>query len=155
MNPKFEIIQPGTGNYEELLEYLKEIDHTHIPSISSRVNLSEWTRKLVDNATLFIYRDAGKIVACVADYVKAAPNLSFATHLSCKAQYADFLLGPQLIRKAIKYEKEYGSSGRIGKVRGSYKALLKFLTGLGFEVIGRSTFPNSNEEELELKLIFK
>mgnify|MGYP001081591077 CR=1 FL=1 len=154
MNPIFEIIEPGNGNFEELYEYLKEIDHTHIPSISSRVNLEEWTMKLIKNATLFIYRDNGKIVACVADYVNKAPNYTFGTHLSAKSQYSDFLLGPQLVTKSLKYAEAYGSAGKRGKIRASNKALLAFYIKLGFEVIAESVFPNSNVVELEIMKTF-
>lgn len=154
MDPKFEIILPGKGNYDELLVYLTEIDNTHVPSLSSRVNLREWTKKLIDHATLFIYRDNGKIVACVADYVNKAPLYSFGTHLSCKHEYADFLLGPQLIRKALKYEREYGSAGKTGKIRESYTALVNYYLKQGFKIVNKSFFPNSDVVELEIKIDF-
>ncbi|MBD5371389.1 MAG: hypothetical protein HDR80_09670 [Bacteroides sp.] len=154
MDLKFEIIQPGTGNYDELYTYLKEIDHTHVPSISSRVNLEEWTRKLIDHATLFVYRDNGKLVACVADYVNKAPEYTFGTHLSAKHEYADYLLGPDLIRRSLKYARQYGSAGKVGKIRSSFKALVEYYFKLGFVVINKSVFPNSNVEELEIILTF-
>lgn len=155
MNPIFEIIYPSEGSYEELYDYLREIDQTHVPSISSRVNLEEWTRKLIDNATLFIYRIEGEIVACVADYVNKAPEFTFGTHLSAKHEYADYMLGPDLVIKSIKYAKSFGSAGIYGKIRSSYKALVDFYLKLGFTIENKSFFPNSNVEELEIKLTFK
>lgn len=154
MNPKFEIILPGNGSYEELYQYLNDIDQTHIPSISSRVNLKEWTQKLIDNATLFVYRDNDEIVACVADYVNQAPDYTFGTHLSAKHNYADLMLGPDLVMKSIKYAKKFGSAGKYGKIRSSYKALVDFYLKLGFKIENRSFFPNSNVEELEIRLTF-
>lgn len=154
MELEYEIILPGRGNYDELLGYIKDIDETHIPSISSRVNIEEWVRKLIDHATLFVYRDQGRIVACVADYVNKAPELSFSTHLSCRHEYADHMLGPDLVIKSIKYEQQYGSAGKYGKVRESFRNILKFYTKLGFKVVNKSHFPNSSEVELEIRKLF-
>ena len=154
MKPIFEIILPESGSYEELYNYLKDIDQTHVPSISSRVNLKEWTKKLIENATLFVYRIDGEIVACVADYINKAPDYTFGTHLSAKHQYADLMLGPDLVMKSIKYAREAGSAGKYGKIRSSYKALVDFYLKLGFKIEKRSFFPNSDVEELEIRLTF-
>lgn len=154
MNPIFEIILPGEGSYEELYNYLKEIDQTHVPSISSRVDLKTWTQKLISNATIFVYRINGEIVACVADYVNKAPDYTFGTHLSAKHKYADLMLGPDLIKKSIKYSKNFGSAGKYGKIRSSFKALVDFYLKLGFKIENKSVFPNSDVEELEIKLTF-
>ena len=154
MIPKFEIIQPGEGNYEDLLSYLKEIDKTHVPSISSRVDLESWTKKLIENATLFVYKVDNKIVACVADYVNKAPEYTFGTHLSAKHEYSDYMLGPDLVLRSIRYSKKIGSAGKWGKIRSSYKALVEFYLKLGFKIERKSFFPNSDVEELEIRLTF-
>lgn len=152
--PKFEIIQPGEGNYDQLYSYLMEIDKTHVPSLSSRVDIASWTKKLISNATLFVYKVDTEIVACVADYVNAAPEYTFGTHLSAKHEYSDFMLGPDLVLKSIRYSQKYGSAGKWGKIRSSYKALVDFYLKLGFKIVNKSYFPNSDVEELEIRLTF-
>lgn len=154
MNLTYEVIEPGTGDWKELYEYICEIDQTHIPSISSRVDLIEWTHKLIDHATLFVYRDEGRIVACVADYVNKAPELTFGTHLSAKHDYSDYMLGPDLIVKSLDYAKKYGSAGKQGKIRKSNSLLLKFYQKLGFKIIAESVFPNSDVVELTIAKYF-
>lgn len=154
MNLVYEVIPPGTGKWNELYEYICEIDQTHIPSISSRVDLIAWTHKLIDHATLFIYRDCGKIVACVADYVNKAPELTFGTHLSAKHEYSDYMLGPDLVIKSLAYAKKFGSAGKQGKIRKSNSLLLKFYQKLGFKIVAESVFPNSDVVELTISKKF-
>jgi len=151
----YETILPTTGNLDEIYEFVKKSDNQFKPPLSARVNLLEHSKKLVNNATLFIARDEGMIIGLHATYFKVKPEMSFATFVYVMEEYqGEHMVGVELIMNSYNYCKNANSSGYWGTFRKSNKALFKFYTRLGFKFEDDGVYPNSDEVRLRVTKYF-
>lgn len=56
--------------YDELLDFLTAVDKDFPTPLSDKVDLSEYTKKLLDRATISATKENGRIVSLVAGYIK-------------------------------------------------------------------------------------
>lgn len=120
------------------------------------MNRDDYIKKIYEKATKFLYEENKKIIALSLVYVNKAPNESFGTYLCVDPRYNDVGLGLELVLKALKYAKEYGSSSFRVMIRSSNSMLFKFYSKLGFKVTQELKYPNSEITEYEMvKLLNK
>lgn len=153
----YSILPPKDINKDEFVRFVKDTELLFVPRLSTRVSLMEYTEKMYQHATLFVVRemdDAGKLIACNAVYVNAAPLDSFATFLVVKEKYANYGIGAKLIIKAVRYCKELGSFGYSLKIRASNKIMYDFYLRLGFIKVSEGKYPHSDEDEYGLRISF-
>lgn len=90
-----------------LLELIKSSDFEFNPSLSSRVNLHDYAKKLHDNGSLFEAYIDGKLVALVAMYANDnVTKKAYITYVYCKKEYRKLGIANQLIKNAFEKLKE-------------------------------------------------
>lgn len=66
---KDELIFSQKINYDQLSDFLAEIDRDFKPALSSRISLEDYAHKLLSNALIFAYSDdSGKIIGAIILY---------------------------------------------------------------------------------------
>ena len=146
----YKVLKPNEGNFEDLRDFITEMDKFFIPTLASRVNIDEYCHKIFSNATRFIYVENGTIIAMSIAYINPSPKESFGTYMAVRPEYEADGLGLDLTRKSIKYAKEIGSSSFRLMMRASNQMLLKFYLKQGFKITKEETYPNSDIKEYEL-----
>lgn len=97
----------NSTSYEELFEFIKSSDFEFNPSLSSRVNLQDYAKKLHDNGSLFEAYIDGKLVALVAMYANDnVTKKAYITYVYCKKEYRKLGIANQLIKNAFEKLKE-------------------------------------------------
>lgn len=149
------ICQPGTIDYADFLQYLRETDHLIIPNLSSRVDLVEYAKKVTSNATLFIAKVGKEWIGVEAVYFHEYPEFSFTTYLSVKENYQkDSIVGMELMLRQLRYLKEHKSKGLRFAIRKSNKALLNYHLKTGGRIISEHLYPGTDIVEVEIEKIF-
>ncbi|CAM4159671.1 GNAT family N-acetyltransferase [Roseateles saccharophilus] len=119
----------------EIESLLKEVDDEFIPSLSSLVNLAEYSQKLHKNATIFSNHDRGKLVALLAVYRTDTVNkVAYCPMLAVAKTHRSYGLGASLVRSAIELLKK--TEFRIFRLE-VYKTnlgVLAFYKKLGFSI---------------------
>lgn len=152
---KYETIKPLTGKLDEIFEFVKMSDAHFRPPLSARVDLLEHTKKLLNNATLFIARHEDRIIGLHATYFNPKPEMSFATYVYVEEKYqGEQMVGISLIMNSYNYCKDYNSAGYWGTFRKSNNALRKFYKRLNFTIEDDGFYPQSNEVRLRCTKIF-
>lgn len=91
----------------ELYSLLKISDSEFEPTLSSRINIWNYSRKLLENAIRFeaYYKD--KIVGLVAVYANdPTKENAFITYVYCKKEYRNIGIAKTLIQRALNYLKK-------------------------------------------------
>lgn len=151
---EYKVFQPKEISFDKLYDFIKESDKLFIPTLSSLVELKEYTEKIYNNATCFVYLNDEDIIALSIAYVNKAPKETYGTYLAVKPEFEADGLGLDLVRKSISYAKEFGSSGFSLQIRSSNTMLLKFYLHQGFTIIKEGLYPNSDIKELDLNKKF-
>ena len=80
MTPRYCI---DTAGPQEIMRHLVACDATFHPSLSARVDLADYARKLAQNATRFEARSDGRLIGLVAVYCNAADRgTAFVSNVS-------------------------------------------------------------------------
>ncbi|MCV2369882.1 GNAT family N-acetyltransferase [Roseateles oligotrophus] len=91
----------------EIEGLLKEIDGDFVPPLSSSVDLTEYSNKLYNKATIFSVHDKGALVAVMAVYCTDAVNrVAYGTMLAVAATHRIYGLGPNLIKSTLDFLKK-------------------------------------------------
>jgi hypothetical protein len=152
---EYYIYQPGTLDYHEFHEYLKEVDHLLIPPLSSRVDLAEYAERVCNRAILFVAKHGEEWVGVEAVYFNEYPEFSFTTHLSVKKEYQEGgKVGMELMLRQLRYLKEHRTKGLRFSIRKSNRALLNYHLKTGGRIISEHTYPGTDIEEVEMEKIY-
>jgi len=152
---KYFIFQPGTVDYHEFLTYLKETDDLIVPHLSSRVNLEEYAKKVVKNATMFVAKKGSEWIGVEAVYFNEYPEFSYNTHLSVKKEYqGNSNVGMDIMLMQRRYLKEHRTKGLRFAIRKSNEALLNYHIKTGGKIISEHTYPGTDIIEVEMEKIF-
>lgn len=147
--------QPGTLDYREFLEFLRETDDLIVPRISSRVNLEEYAERVCKRAVLFVAKDGLTWVGVEAVYFNKYPDFSFSTYLCVKKEYQNKTnVGMQLMLNQKKFLKENGTKGLRFAIRKSNAALLNYHLKTGGKILNEHTYPGTDIVEVEMEKIF-
>lgn len=94
-------------NEELLFSFLKYTDDEFTPSLSSRVNLENYAKKMCDNAYLFEAFYNNELIALVAMYANdIISKKAYITYVYCKKEYRKLGIANQLIKNAFKKLEE-------------------------------------------------
>ena len=152
---EFRMFSPEGLPAHQLLSFLEEVDDYFTPTLSSRVNLSDYSRKLSKQATNFVAIEDDKIVGLSSCYFNKAPEMSFGTYLCVKKEFQkDGGIGIKLISDTIDYCEQNGSKGFWCAIRKTNKPLRKLYKILGFSIRSEQTYPNSDVIELYIEKMF-
>ncbi len=147
--------QPNTIDYNDFLSFLKETDDLIEPRLSTRVDLSDYAKKVVNNAVLFVAKNGEEWIGVEAVYFNEYPDFSFTTHLSVKKEYQKTsTVGMELMLRQLRYLKEHRTKGLRFTIRKSNTALLKYHLKTGGRIINEHTYPGTDIEEVEIEKVF-
>lgn len=147
--------QPKTVDYKDFLSFLKETDDLIEPRLSTRVNLTDYAKKVVNNAVLFVAKNGEEWIGVEAVYFKEYPDFSFTTHLSVKKEYQKTsTVGMELMLRQLRYLKEHRTKGLRFTIRKSNTALLKYHLKTGGSIINEHTYPGTDIVEVEMEKVF-
>jgi ribosomal protein S18 acetylase RimI-like enzyme len=124
---------------EDVKDLLVEVDNDFKPSLSTKLDLDIYCRKIAEKAVLFTVYDAGKMTGLVALYCNdSAADSAFITMVAVRKTVRSTGLGTALLRNAI----TYAARARFKTVRLEiYKTnpgLRSYYSRLGFAVAGES-----------------
>ncbi len=88
--------------FNQLYEFIKEIDNELPTPLSGRVNLKEYAEKLYSKAHLCYIKDKDRIVALVAGYIKNTPdNIAYVTLVGTLPEFRGVGYAEKLMRQFI------------------------------------------------------
>lgn len=149
------IYQPGSLDYHQFWEYLKEVDSLLIPPLSSRVDLAEYAERVCNRAVLFVAKDGEEWVGVEAVYFNEYPDFSFTTHLSVKKEYQnDSNVGIELMLRQLRYLKAHRTKGLRFTIRKSNTQLLNYHLKTGGKIIAEHAIPNSDVVMVEMEKVY-
>ena len=64
-----QLINKNNIKYNELFEFLKEIDNSFAPKLSEQTELSNYTKKLIENGFIITTKKNSKIIGLIAGYI--------------------------------------------------------------------------------------
>ena len=152
---KYELYKPGEIESKLLYNFLTEVDDYLTPTLSSRVNLEDYSGKLSRQATNFVAFDDDKMIGLSSFYFNEVPDMSFGTYLCVKEEYQkDGGVGIKLLTDSIDYCEKNNSKGFWCAIRKTNKPLRRLYKYLGFTIKSEQTYPNSDVVELYIEKIF-
>lgn len=87
---------------KELVVFLKKIDKHYPVSISSKVDLDEYAEKILDKATLMIWREKGVIVGIVVGYNNCTfDDMGYISLVGVDFEYRNRGIATTLIKRFI------------------------------------------------------
>ncbi len=152
---EFKVFKPGESDPDKLYDFLMEVDDYLTPTLSSRVNLVDYSQKLSRQATNFVAMNGDEIIGLSSFYFNESPEMSFGTYLCVKNEWQkEGGIGIKLLTDSIDYCEKNGSKGFWCAIRKSNKPLRKLYRYLGFSIKSEETYPNSDVVELYIEKIF-
>lgn len=149
---EYRIAMPNTIDMYDILNVLKEVDSYFVPTLSSRVDLSDFAKKITTYATLFLAISDERIIGYNAVYINFESKIAYATSLAVLPRYQTFgLIGVKLVQQAIEYAKNYTSSYELC-IRGDNQSMLNWYLRKGFEIVKEDFFANTTVKRLSLRL---
>lgn len=147
--------QPGMVDYHVFLKFLEETDDLLEPRLSTRVDLTEYAKKVTKNATMFVAKRGEKWIGVEAVYFNPYPDFSYTTHLSVRKEYqSNSTVGMDLMLRQRKYLKDNKTKGLRFAIRKSNAALLNYHLKTGGVITGEHVYPGTDIIEVEMEKIF-
>lgn len=88
--------------YFEVNEHLNKCSKTFTPVLSNYVNINDYSKKLIENATRIEAYHNGILIGLIAIYISITNKISFITNVSVLEDYTGQGIATMLIKKAIK-----------------------------------------------------
>lgn len=149
---EYRIALPNTIDMYDILNILKEVDSYFVPTLSSRVNLSDFAKKITTYATLFLAVCDKQIIGYNAVYINLESKITYATSLAVLPRYqTSGLIGVKLVQQAIDYAKMYTSFYDLC-IRGDNQSMLNWYMRKGFKIVKEDFFENTTIRRLGLRL---
>jgi ribosomal protein S18 acetylase RimI-like enzyme len=131
MSPNFDIDRSGLT---DVLRHLQAHNDAFQSPLSSRVNLTGYSRKLVDHAVRFEAWVGNNLVGLVAVYCNSKDkDIAFVSNVSVLAGYAGRGIARQLMQFAIAHVVELGFSSLHLKVDRGAVIAMHLYSALGFQ----------------------
>lgn len=151
----YQINEPGTLDYQEVLAFFKETDELLIPSLSTLVNLEEYSRKITSKAVIFTARDNEKIVGLSAIYFYKAPDFSYSTMIMVKREYQlQEMIGVELSKRVKDYIKRNDSAGLRFEIRKSNQPLVRYHLRRGARIVSENVYPGTDVVSLLMEISY-
>ena len=151
---KYIIKKPNESDSTTIYNYLLKTDSYLTPTLSSRVDLKDYSTRLAHNATCFYVYDDSNLVGFGALYFKPSPELSFGTYVSVLKEYQKEMIGVDLLIMMVDYCEEHHSGGYWCAIRKSNKQLVGLYKSLGFIIKEEKCYPNSDVIEYYIEKTF-
>lgn len=118
----------------QIQELLEDIDNDFIPSLSSTLNVEEYSKKIFDKATIFSTNKKSILIAFIAFYCNEESKSAYCTMIAVKKNEQNSGIGTNLIKSSINYlRKKKFDSLKLEIYKTNVKAI-DFYKNLGFEI---------------------
>lgn len=151
---QFKKYGPSEGPRDKFIQFFLDSDNFFDPSLSSRTNLLEYSEKMFQYGTKYIFVFNDEIISCCVCYLNKYPLKSFITYVLTLPDFKRKGLGSSLIKKCISDAEKFLTPKIELKMNGENLSTLRFYSNLGFLKTAESMFPNTKIKELELTKFF-
>lgn len=104
MNIEYKI---GVGSQNEIYLHLLDCDKFFIPKLSEKVNISEYSEKIFNEAINFEAWDNERLIGLVSMYINEEDtSFGYITNVSIINEYKNRGIASNLLKKCIKYSKD-------------------------------------------------
>lgn len=125
----------------DLLSNLKTCDLDFFPSLSSRVSLEDYAKKLYNNSITFEAWDENELIGMIAVYFNdLTESIGYISNVCVEDKYKGYHIASDLMQKCIKYAKEHEFKNIVLEVNKKSKAAIHLYHKFNFHQIG-----NNNE----------
>jgi ribosomal protein S18 acetylase RimI-like enzyme len=131
MSPEFTM---GRSGLSDVLRHLRANDHAFQPPLSSRTDLMDYSRKLVDHAVRLEAWVGDDLVGLVAVYCNSKDrDAAFVSNVSVLADYAGRGIARRLMQLAVAHVVELGFSSLCLEVDPGSVVAMRLYLALGFQ----------------------
>jgi len=96
------------SGYAQVHEHLISVNNSFIPPLSEKLNLNEYSNKIVNNADRFEAWDLNKLIGLVAIYRNNFDSrIAFITNVSVDPLYQGYGIASSLLQECINSTKEF------------------------------------------------
>ena len=131
-------VKHNTSTEVEILEHLRRVDSLFVPTLSSRVTLGEYSRKLRAFGETIELWSGASIVGLVAGYVNGNGSRSFLSSVSIESQLWGQGWGRRLLIDLIDLSRSVQSDSLDLEVSESSFQAVSMYRSLGFTVENRT-----------------
>jgi ribosomal protein S18 acetylase RimI-like enzyme len=138
------------ANQQDIANHLRTCDSQFIPTLSSRVNIDEYSNKIEEFAVTFEAWFEAELVGLVAVYRNAALSEAFITSVSTSPGFRNMGIGYRLLSEVI----EFCHSSNISKI----ELEVNNLSSAGISLYEKIGFQKSSLAEngiVKMNLVFK
>lgn len=100
-------------DFQEISNYLKEVNSSFIPELDTTVDIEKYAQKISDNAVRLEYRENDKLIGLLAFYVNIENQYSFITTFSIRPEFQGKGYAAELMDKMLAIQNEYPQIDRI------------------------------------------
>lgn len=133
MEIKYEICEMN-ADYNQILNYLNEVNLDFEPSLREKTDLPEYAKKIATRSIIFKAMYKLEIIGIAAIYLNKSPDYSFGTFFSVKKKYRREGVAFKLQDMYIDYLKNNNTKGVWCVVSCENKTILKFHKYYGFKI---------------------
>jgi ribosomal protein S18 acetylase RimI-like enzyme len=131
------IIQTDTSDFRDIEKHLFECDSRFIPSLSSRVNLSDYAKKMAKLADRFEAWEEERLVGLVTAYIRNSDKIEgFISSVSVCDDFQGRGVGSILMQRCIASAFAYGLAELSLEVSEQDMKASAFYVKLGFQSVG-------------------
>jgi len=123
-------------NSDAIYKYLNDNSEIFIPPLTPRLNLKEYSHKIMLNAIQFwVINDNHEIGFAACYFNNGDSGIGFVTTISVKSNFRGLGLGALLLNSIVSYGSEHGFSQIQLEVFRENTSALKFYLKFGFEFL--------------------
>jgi ribosomal protein S18 acetylase RimI-like enzyme len=127
-------LKVDTASALAIAEHLRRCDEDFVPRLSDRVEIDEYSRRIVQRATRFEAWASDSLVGLVAAYFNSDKRTAFITTVSVDPGHRKRGLASQLVAQCVAYADERGDSRVLLEVDGANGPAIDLYTTQGFTV---------------------
>jgi ribosomal protein S18 acetylase RimI-like enzyme len=97
------IYQIKTAMEEDICFHLNDCSDSFIPSLNSRVNIEEYSKKIAERAVTFEAWINGKLIGLIATYFNFEAQYGYITSVSVSKQFMGAGIASELLKRCISH----------------------------------------------------
>jgi 2-polyprenyl-3-methyl-5-hydroxy-6-metoxy-1,4-benzoquinol methylase len=130
----------------EIINHLQECSSDFVPTLSSYVNIVEYSKKLAEKSTRIECYSDGKLIGLVAIYINQFD--SFITNFSVLSKFTGKGVSQNLLNLSLEYIKTLNHKSLFLEVKKQNNRAINFYKKSGFNIIKK----NEDNYKMELKI---
>lgn len=95
--------QTKTVSENDIVLHLNKCNNSFVPPINTRINITDYAKKIFNNAITFEAWKDTELVGLIATYFNKETNLGFITNVSVMKEYMGAGIASKLLKMCIEY----------------------------------------------------